>query len=89
MKQASFPEMEYDRKKRRTRRDEFLENMDGLMPWRRLEKRIEPFYPKAGRGRRPYPLGMMLRMLCVIPHGEIQRGVIIGSGRSDPNAPLS
>ncbi len=38
-------------KKRRTRRELFLEKMDGLIPWERLESRIEPFYPKAGRGR--------------------------------------
>ena len=65
MRQASFAELEHDGKKRRTRREEFLAKMDGLMPWRRLEKRIEPYYPKAGRGRRPYPLGVMLRVHCV------------------------
>ena len=65
MRQASFAEMEHDGKKRRTRREEFLAKMEGLMPWRRLEKRIEPYYPKAGRGRRPYPLGVMLRVHCV------------------------
>jgi IS5 family transposase len=26
---------------------------------------IEPFYPKAGNGRRPYPLETMLRIHCV------------------------
>ena len=51
--------------KRRTRREIFLEKMEGLIPWQQLEDRIEPFYPKAGRGRRPYPLGVMLRgALC-------------------------
>ena len=39
--------------------------MDGLIPWERLERRIEPLYPKSGRGRRPYPLGTMLRVHCV------------------------
>ena len=39
--------------------------MDALIPWERLEARIEPFYPKAGRGRRPYPLSAMLRVHCV------------------------
>ena len=52
-------------KKRRTRREVFLGKMDALVPWTRLEARIEPFYPKAGRGRRPYPLGVMLRVHCV------------------------
>lgn len=60
MEQATFSELEHDLKKRRTRREKFLAKMDRLIPWERLERRIEPFYPKAGRGRRPYPLGTML-----------------------------
>ena len=31
----------------------------------RLEERIRPFYPKAGRGRQPYELFAMLRIHCV------------------------
>ena len=65
MAQASFAELEHDSKKRRTRRELFLEKMDRLVPWERLERRIEPFYPKEGRGRRPYPLSVMLRVHCV------------------------
>ena len=65
MGQLTFAELEYDRKKRRTRRELFLERMEQLIPWERLESRIEPFYPKAGRGRPPYPLGVMLRVHCV------------------------
>ena len=42
-------------------RERFLERMDGLIPWDRFEDRIRPFYPKAGRGRRPYDLSVMLR----------------------------
>ena len=57
--------MEYQGKKRRTRRELFLERMDGLIPWRRLEERIKPVYPKPGKGRRPYPLAVMLRVHCV------------------------
>ena len=52
MEQATFSELEHDVKKRRTRRELFLEKMDGLIPWKALEARIEPFYPKPGRGRR-------------------------------------
>ena len=62
----TFAELEYDSKKRRTRREIFLEKMEGLIPWQQLEDRIEPFYPKAGRGRRPYPLGVMLRVPAVL-----------------------
>ncbi|MDE0044747.1 MAG: IS5 family transposase, partial [bacterium] len=65
MEQTTFSELEHDMKKRRTRRELFLRKMDGLIPWSALESRIEPFYPKAGRGRRPYPLGVMLRVHCV------------------------
>ena len=65
MEQATFAELEHDTKKRRTRREVFLAKMDALIPRERLEKRVEPFYPKAGRGRRPYPLGAMLRVHCV------------------------
>ncbi len=65
MEQATFAEMEHDLKKRRTRREAFIEKMEALIPWERLEKRVEPFYPKAGRGRRPYPLGVMVRVHCV------------------------
>ena len=65
MEQASFAELEHDSKKRRTRRELFLEKMDGLVPWAALESVVEPFYPKPGRGRRPYPLRTMLRVHCV------------------------
>ena len=39
--------------------------MDGLIPWQLLEDRIRPFYPKAGRGRHPYPLPTTLRTHCI------------------------
>ena len=58
-------DLEYDDKKRKTRRERFLERMDGLIPWERLQDRIRPFYQKAGRGRRPYDLAVMLRIHCV------------------------
>ena len=65
MEQPTFADLEYDGKKRKTRRERFLERMDGLIPWDRLEDRIRPFYPKAGRGRRPHDLSVMLRIHCV------------------------
>ncbi len=62
---ADVPDLEYQGKKRKTRRELFLERMDGLIPWQRLEERIRPCYPQAGRGRRPYALSVMLRIHCV------------------------
>jgi hypothetical protein len=39
MEQKSFADLEYDHKKRKTRRELFLERMDTLIPWKSLEKR--------------------------------------------------
>ena len=65
MDQPTFAELEFQGKKRKTRRELFLERMDGLIPWQGLEDRIRPVYPKAGKGRQPYPLAVMLRIHCV------------------------
>ncbi len=63
--QPTFADLEYECKKRKTRREKFLERMDGLIPWEKLEERIRPIYTRAGRGRRPYELSVMLRIHCV------------------------
>ena len=65
MDQPTFSDLECQGKKRKTRRELFLERMDGLIPWQLLEDRIRPFYPRAGRGRQPYPLSVMLRVHSV------------------------
>ena len=65
MHQPTFASVEFEQKKRKTRRELFLERLDDLVPWEELERRIEPHYPRAGRGRRPYPLAVMLRIHCV------------------------
>lgn len=65
MDQLSFSEAEYNHKRRKTRREKFLEQMDQLIPWKRLEKKIKRYYPKNGRGRQPYPLPVMLRIHCM------------------------
>ena len=62
MDQMSFGDVEYAAKRKRTRREIFLEEMAKVVPWSKLLKRIEPFYPTAGRGRQPYPLETMLRI---------------------------
>ena len=65
MDQPTFADLEYQGKKRKTRRELFLGRLDGLIPWQLLEDLIHPFYPKAGRGRQSYPLSVMLRTHCV------------------------
>ncbi|KAB7623423.1 transposase, partial [Alkalilimnicola sp. S0819] len=61
--QSSFSDLEYDAKKKVTRRDRFLGEIERITPWAALEAELEPFYPKEGRrGRPPIGLGRMLRM---------------------------
>ena len=62
MKQISFADAEYAGKRKKTRREVFLDEMEQVVPWKALLKVIEPFYPVAGNGRRPYPLATMLRV---------------------------
>lgn len=47
---------------KKTRREKFLEEMERVMPWAELESLIEPHYPKAGNGRPPVGLSVMLRI---------------------------
>ncbi|WP_228719842.1 IS5 family transposase [Methylococcus geothermalis] len=63
MKQTTFASLAFDRKKKQTRREKFLAEMEQAVPWPELLAVIEPHYPKAGRrGRQPYPLATMLRL---------------------------
>src|SRR4029077_8129388 len=61
--QASFSDLEYATKKRRTRRETFLAEMDAVVPWPELLAVVEPHYPRSGgRGRPPVGLASMLRI---------------------------
>lgn len=61
--QRSFSEWEYGQKKKRTRRDCFLADLEAVVPWLVLEQVIAPHYPTTGRrGRPPTGLRRMLRM---------------------------
>lgn len=65
MSQMTFAEAEYAHKKRKTRREIFLERMDKLIPWEKLERDLKKYYPKGENGRPPYPLSSMLRVHCL------------------------
>lgn len=61
--QSSFSELEYAAKKKQTRRDRFLSEIEAATPWASLVKAIAPSYPSSGgRGRPPIGLERMLRM---------------------------
>ena len=62
MKQMTFASAAWQNKGKVTRRERFLGEMDAVVPWERIEALIEPYYPKAGNGTQPMPLGRMLRI---------------------------
>jgi IS5 family transposase len=62
MKTLSFAGLAYDNKKKKTRREKFLEEMDKVIPWKGMTDTIRPYYPEAGNGRQPMALEMMLRI---------------------------
>ena len=60
--QISFADLEYGRRKKHTKREQFLTYMDEITPWDELVERIKPYYYKNGRGRKPRGIETMLRM---------------------------
>lgn len=60
--QLSFADLEYGRKKKHTKREQFLAYMDEITPWDELVERIKPYYYKNGKGRKPRGIETMLRM---------------------------
>ena len=62
MGQLSFTEAEYSRRKRRTKKEEFLDSMDEIIPWKEWIALIEPCYYDNRRGRRAKDIETMLRM---------------------------
>ena len=62
MKQETFTDIEYSYRKKKTKREEFLEIMEEIIPWDEWVGVIEPYYPKGKRGRPPMGIEKMLRM---------------------------
>jgi transposase, IS5 family len=63
-KQPAIPGLRDAMKKKVTRREQFLAEMEAVIPWGRLIGLIAPHYPKSGPkgGRPPMPLETMLRV---------------------------
>ena len=49
MSQISFADAEYAGKRKKTRREVFLEEMELVVSWKVLQQIISPHYPGAGR----------------------------------------
>ena len=62
-KQETFAEAGFEKYRKPTRREEFLAQMNTVMPWEKLRALIEPAYPAGdGAGRPPVGLERMLRI---------------------------
>jgi len=62
LKQQSFSSLEQANKKKQTKREVFLGEMDAVVPWVRLEALIAQHYTKPRKGRPQMPLSVMLRI---------------------------
>ncbi len=62
MQRVSFASLVYEHKKKKTRREKFLEEMNQAIPWEELLQVVREHYPKAGNGRQPMLLERMLRI---------------------------
>lgn len=62
MKQQSLTDG-FEKYRKATRKEQFLKEMETIIPWQGLVEAIEPFYPKPeGAGRRPIGIERMLRI---------------------------
>ena len=50
MKQQTLSDMEYGCRKKKTKREEFLEIMEEIIPWEEWVAIIRPYYPTGKRG---------------------------------------
>ena len=62
MKQTSLGSSAFDLSPKRTRKREFLDKMNRVVPWADLTMLIEPHYPKGKTGRPPFEVPTMLRI---------------------------
>ena len=62
MKQQTFSDIEYSHRRKKTKREEFLEAMDQIIPWQHWIDLIKDYYPSGKRGRPPRGIETMLRM---------------------------
>lgn len=62
-KQSTFADAGFEKYRKKTRREQFLEEMELAVPWKELVKVVEPYYPSGdGPGRRPIGIERMLRI---------------------------
>lgn len=62
MNQQTLSDIEYSNRKKKTKREEFLESMDRIIPWEHWIDLIKDYYPSGKRGRPTRGIETMLRM---------------------------
>jgi len=63
MRQQTLADSNFEKFRKKTRKEQFLEDMEQVVPWKELTEAIEPYYPKPeGAGRRPVGIERMLRI---------------------------
>ena len=62
MSQMTFSDLEYSMRKRKTKREEFLDIMNEIIPWDEWVEFVRPYYPSGKRGRPTMGIEKMLRM---------------------------
>lgn len=62
MRQTTFSDIEYSNRRRKTKREQFLDAMESIIPWDHWVGLIRPYYPSGKRGRPPKDIEKMLRM---------------------------
>ncbi len=63
MRQQTLANSSFEKFRKKTRKEQFLEDMEQVIPWKELTEAIKPYYPKPkGAGRRPVGIERMLRI---------------------------
>lgn len=62
MEQQIFSDIEYSNRRKKTKREEFFDSMDEIIPWDHWVNIIRPYYPSGKRGRPPKTIESILRM---------------------------
>jgi transposase, IS5 family len=63
MRQGTFADNGFEKYQKKTRKAQFLDEMEVTVPWQDLTAAIEPYYPNpTGAGRRPIGVERMLRI---------------------------
>ena len=61
IQQTLASQTSFEKHGRKSKRELFLDQMEQVVPWSELLALVEPHYPKAGNGRQPVGLAIMLR----------------------------